>query len=283
MDLRQRVVSEGDMQRLIYAAIWGKYSPSRSTSGTDPTYPDVSYKIVFADSISLSADTQADIWPNPSGVMEYPSSAELLSIVSSSIQDDAGGSGVDAVFIEGLDGDFNPQSELVILDGTTAVNSVGTYIHVYKVNCLNITTSGTTNAGNISITNDTSGNRLGYILAGDSISKHGQFVIPAGYNGIIVNLEAGAYRSSGTGERRASVDFDFIPLDGGAGDRIIYRTVKLSSSSGSATSTLFTVPFVTGQKVAVVAKATAEASNTFVSVKYGVVLVRDTIDIDSIF
>lgn len=282
--LRQRLYEAGSFERLRYEALLGKWSKDEY-SEADGTLPDVSYKVVFGDSGNLSAGIEAEVWPlSATANMDLPTSAEILDIVSSSVQDDIGGSGIDSVFIEGLDEDFQPISELVILDGTATVNSTLSYIHVSEVNCLNITTSGVTNAGNITITNTTSGDSLGYVKAGDSISKHGQFLVPAGYNAIMLGGNYSVYRASGSGARRARIDLELAPVDGGNGDRINYRSLKLGGTSEGALNNVdFSVPFVIGEKLFIHPTATAEANNTQVSIDYALLLIRTTIDIDSVF
>jgi hypothetical protein len=279
--LRQRLYKEGTFESLVYSAVMGKWSKDEYSEG-DGSYPDVSYKLVFGDSPILSAGVSAEIWPQ-SGAMGLPTTAEILNVVSSSVQDDSGGTGVDAVFIEGLDGDYLPISELVILDGTTIVNSSLSYVHVSEINVLNLTTSGTTNAGNIIITNTTSGDNLGYITAGDSISKHSQFLVPAGYNAIIMSLHTSTFRTSGSGDRRAEVDLHLEPVDGGLGNMIDYKTLKFGSSSAGITETDFHIPIVIGDKILVHFNATAEANNTLCTVHYELILVKQDIDIDTLF
>jgi hypothetical protein len=244
--------------------------------------PDISYKIVFGDTPSLSAGVESDIWSN-TNAQDTAASAETLSIVSSSVNDDTAGTGVDGVNIEGLDGDYNPVSEFIFLDGTTPVTTTAQFLFVYTVSCVAITSTGSTNAGNITVTNSSSGDNLGYIKAGDSISKQSQFIIPAGYNGILLSLHTAAYNASGSGAKRAKVDFNFEPQTGGAAG-VRFRTLKISASSESGTSEdTFHVPLTVGEKVGIYPAATADANNTIVSCQYELILVKTTVDIDTVF
>lgn len=281
--LRQRLYSHKDFGDLVYSAVLGKFSKDEY-SEADGSYPDISYKIIFGDTPVLSADTATEIWPNTAGDMEFPTAAETLSIVSSSTQDDAGGTGVDAVFVEGLDSDYLPQSELIFLDGTTPATSTNTFVHVSEINCLNITTSGSSNVGSISITNSSSGDRMGYVEATDAISEHGQFVVPAGYSALILDMYTSAFKDGGTkAARKAELDIIFEPLDGGAGDRIRYKTLKTGVGDTGITGESFTAPLVVGPKVAIIPVATTDTANTRVAVQYDLLLIRETVDIDSIF
>lgn len=281
--LRQLLYKEDNLDKLTYSALLGKWSKDEY-SRANGILPDVSYKLVFGDTAPLAADTPSHIWPNTAGDMEFPTAAETLAVVSSSIQDDSGGTGVDAVFIEGLDGDYLPQSELVLLDGTTPATSTNTFLHVSEINCLNITTSGTTNAGAISITNSSSGDRLGYIEAGESISEHGQFIVPAGYNALILDFYVSAFKDGGSNaSRKAEMDLVFLPLDGGAGDRIEYKTLKTAVSDSGISGESFKVPLITGDKVCILPIGTADTANTRIALQYDLILIRQDIDIDTIF
>ena len=277
MTLRQRISRIETIEELVKLAVFSEWSYD-----TD-SLPPITYKQIIGDSGTLSTGDRDEIWPLAGTDMTQTKTAETLSIVSSSAQDDAGGTGTDAVFIEGLDGNFMFQSELVLLDGATPVTSSNSYIHVHEINCLNITNSGTDNAGNITITQSSSGGTLGYVSAGDSISKHGQILIPAGYNALLLGGEYSVYRSSGSGARRVTIDLDLTPLDGGAGDGINYKTLKLGGSSEAGTTNIdFTIPLVIGQKIFLHPYATAEANNTKVSITYTLLLIKETIDLDSL-
>lgn len=274
--LRKRISSIKTIDELVKIALFSEWS--YDSDGLPP----ITYKIVVGDSGNISAGVREEIWPLGTE-MARTTTAETLSIVSSSIEDDAGGSGVDAVFVEGLDGDFKLQSELVVLDGTTPVTSTNSYVHVHEMNVLNITTSGTTNAGNITATQSSSGGTLGYILAGDSISKHGQFLIPDGYNALMLGGEYSVYRTSGSGSRRAEIDLQVTPLYTGASQNIEYRTLRLGAASEAAANQIkFDIPLVLRGRLFIHPHATAEANNTKVSVEYSLLLIKDTIDLDSL-
>ena len=73
--------------------------------------------------------TGSDVWNGTATTIPYPASAgEQLIIVSSSAQDDTGGTGVITVEIAYLDASGDPQSETIDLDGTTPVSLVETNV-----------------------------------------------------------------------------------------------------------------------------------------------------------
>jgi len=71
--------------------------------------------------------TEESVWPD-GGTVPHPTTASILSIASTSAADDATSTGARTVFIEGVDNNYNVISEIVILDGTTAVATVNSYL-----------------------------------------------------------------------------------------------------------------------------------------------------------
>lgn len=70
-----------------------------------------------------------------------PTTAVILGIASSSADDNPAGVGAIAIQIVGLNFAYNPQSEIIVLNGTTEVNSVNEYI---AVNTAAVVSSGAT-------------------------------------------------------------------------------------------------------------------------------------------
>ncbi len=82
----------------------------------------------FGDRSALStATTGDDIWSGTATTIPIPAAAgEQMTLVSTSANDTAAGSGVRTVDVHGLDTNGNPQTEVVTLNGTTPVNTVRT-------------------------------------------------------------------------------------------------------------------------------------------------------------
>lgn len=103
------------------------------------------------------------------------------------------------------------------------------------------------------------------------------------YSAIMLGGHMSCFRTSGSGTKRAEIDLQLTPLDGGAGDRINYQTLKLGLSSDTTDEIRFAEPLVLGEKIFLHPTVTAETNNTRVSVQYAMLLIKDTVDIDSIF
>jgi hypothetical protein len=90
--------------------------------------------------------TQEMIWAESGTAYPWPSAASVRTVSSSSALDTAAGTGARTVQIVGLDASFNVITEVVTLNGITAVTTVNAY---YRINDFAVLTAGTggTNAG----------------------------------------------------------------------------------------------------------------------------------------
>lgn len=76
--------------------------------------------------------TEETIWEQ-SSVYAYLAAATVLKISSSDVDDTAVGAGAQKVDIYGLDADYNEISEVVILNGRTAVNTARSYLRIFRM------------------------------------------------------------------------------------------------------------------------------------------------------
>lgn len=123
------------------------------------------------------------VW-NSGGILIYPTSAAVVSLVSTSADDDLTGTGARTINIIGLDANYAQQEESVNLDGTTSVSTSNTFIRVFR---LIVTTagSGESNAGEISAT--ISGGNVGKIPLGKNQSLMALYTVPAGHRAFLKN------------------------------------------------------------------------------------------------
>lgn len=99
-------------------------------------------KVGYSAAITTAFQT---IW-NEATVVVFPSSASIMTVSSSSANDTSAGTGARTVTVSGLDFGYNSITEVVILNGQTAVNTTLSYL---RVNTLSVATvgSGPSNAG----------------------------------------------------------------------------------------------------------------------------------------
>lgn len=90
-----------------------------------------------------------DIWTG-GGAYPFPAAAAATTIVSSSANDTAAGTGARTCRVVGLDANFKLVSEVVTLNGTTPVALVGVFFRILHAYVLTAG-SGTTNAGAVDV------------------------------------------------------------------------------------------------------------------------------------
>lgn len=75
--------------------------------------------------------TEEVVWDNGGGYT-FLTSAESMLLSSDSTEDNPSGGGAWNVVLTGLDSDFNEVTEVVVLDGTNAVETSNSFIRVYR-------------------------------------------------------------------------------------------------------------------------------------------------------
>jgi len=136
----------------------------------------------FGYNASVDAKTGADEDVIGAGATQYWAAAASIPTIVSSLATDIAvtGSGARTVGIEGLDANYNLQSETVIMNGDTPVNLAKSYIRVHRAYVRMVGATGT-NDGNITIA-DGSGT-MAYILAGFGQTTQASYTVPAEYRG----------------------------------------------------------------------------------------------------
>jgi hypothetical protein len=131
-----------------------------------------------------------DLWNGGGLYTGFPvtGSAETLSIVSSSTDDDSAGTGARTLKIHGLNSDYEEINETVTLDGTTPVTTVATFWRVFYAEVLTAG-SGGFNAGTITANHSTTTANVFFVMpVGRNRSNIAVYTIPAGYTGVLESL-----------------------------------------------------------------------------------------------
>lgn len=154
-------------------------------------YGPAIYKFGFNTAITTVEET---VWDGQDEY-SYAATADVLSIVSASANDDLTGTGAQKIKIEGLDENYAIQIVEVELDGITPVATTETFIRVYRAY---ITQAGTeeVNDGDISIS-------IGSTLSAKISAGQGQtlmavYSVPAGFTAYITqwSFSSGASASN---------------------------------------------------------------------------------------
>lgn len=138
-------------------------------------------------------------------LVAFPTDAEVVSFVSDSVNDTAGGTGARTLRVFGLGEDWLEQEESVALNGATPVATAKKYV---RVNGHEVETAGSggVNAGRILASQAVNG-VVDAILAGAGRSHPGRYTVPANRYAYLValHIEASALSIVRLLERRLGV------------------------------------------------------------------------------
>jgi len=116
-----------------------------------------------------------EMWP-PGTIRVLPSAAAVASVVSDNVNDDAAGTGLHTLRVEGLDVNYEEVGETVSMDGTTPVNTTQEFLRVHRAYSVEAGADGL-NDGNISIS--VGGDLQSYIEAGEGQTHQTHYTVPA--------------------------------------------------------------------------------------------------------
>lgn len=219
-----------------------------------------------------SATTPEDVWEGGGTYTGFPTgSAELVTVVSTDTNDtNSSGTGARTVTIEGLDANYELQSETIALNGTSLVDSANTYTRVFRAY---VVTSGSSNqafnAGTITIAHKvTTANIFGIISAGRNQTRTGCYTIPAGHTGYLRRIECYANKAT-----TATLDGVIWQRPFGASPRLI-RPFSFTNTEFFTTLIYGGLPLTEKTDIAV-RITTSSANNIDVITNFDIVVVKD--------
>ena len=117
----------------------------------------------------------------------YPTSADIVSVVSDDTDDADGGSGARTVSLEGLDNDYNSISETVTLDGTNSVSTNGSFLRVFR---MRIETAGSSGGSEGTVIATIDGNEIARIDPDfDNQTLQAIYTVPAGKKAYLLRMQ----------------------------------------------------------------------------------------------
>ena len=152
-------------------------------------------KFGYNDDVDVS--TSPEILASFGGIFTPLKIASTLSIVSSSAQDSATGSGAISLVLTGIDGNYATQEELISLTGTTPVVTTSTWVGINRA-AIYLSGSGDVNAGTLDITAVTGGAIQAQLPAGQGTSQQIMFYTQAGHTALADWLFLNAQKISGS-------------------------------------------------------------------------------------
>jgi len=158
--------------------------------------------------------------------------------------------------IEGLDANFEAQTDTITLTGTSAVTTTTSWARINKM----VYADGSTNAGDI--TASRGGTVVGQITTGFGTSQNANYTVPAGYTAFVFQGQANVGKGNdGTGY------FKYRPYNSTWQIALVFLLYQ------SVFEHKFTTPFVLPEKTDVDVQLTASNSGTAASCQYDMILI----------
>lgn len=130
-----------------------------------------------------------------SGNFNYKAAFSKVNIVSDSDNDIYLGTGIGLILIKGLDENYEEVEEIIVMNGTTSVQSVYTYSRIYDGLCYNAGNDNGYCAGNITCSGDN--NNFFTIKAGEPFYLGiGSYTVPANKSFILKSLRIKCEKNS---------------------------------------------------------------------------------------
>lgn len=215
----------------------------------------------FGRNASLANGSDETIWD---GSSLYPwatwDAGPALVYLKSSVTTDTSRT----IFIQGLDENYNIQSETITLDGTdstTAVASVNTYRRIFRM----YNSGSTSCTGAISATYGSGGGTLvAQIRASFEQTLMCVYTIPAGHIGLLLNMNMST-------PKNAEVDGKLYQRqpDG------VFRIIHSGNMYGNSYNMDFQVPLAFPEKTDLDLRAQASSSGINVAGHYDLVIIKD--------
>jgi hypothetical protein len=211
------------------------------------------------------------IW-SQGGIYAYPAAASVMKVSSSSTDDASSGTGARTVAIYGLDANYNEIDEIVSLDGQTQVNTVKSYLRVFRAFVVTAGSGGTA-AGTIYIGTGTAtlgvpATTYAAIPLGDNQTMMAMWTVPAGYTAYMLGGKFSA--SSNNDTHTALGKFLFRPYGG------VFRNAADVTLNNGFANFNFILPLAIPEKSDIETRAIAlSGSNFYVTASFEVLYIKN--------
>lgn len=226
-------------------------------------------KFGYNGDIDIGTET---IW-SAGGTFSKMTAAATLSIVSTSTNDDSGGTGANSVIVYGVDANWDTQTEIVTLDGTTPVITTGTWRGVNRM-AIYLAGTGETNAGVISATATGGGSTLqAQMPTGEGTTQQSFFFVANNHIFLADFLKTNAEKTSGGSSPK--VRFKGWVFSAVANAKYLVYNSLMDTAVENVQTVTPSQPFIIGEKSILYFEATTDTNDTFCSCRFSGILVRD--------
>lgn len=216
--------------------------------------------------------TLETVWSH-GGLYTYPSAATVMKVSSSSAADSGSSTGARTVTVSGLDANYNEISEVVTLNGQTAVLTTNTFIRVFRA-FVNTAGSGGTAAGTIyvgdgTVTGGVPATVYAEIVLGENQTQMALWTVPAGYT---LYIYSGKFSASSNNVAQYILGkFVFRPFGG------VFRNAADITINSAVVNYDFEIPLALPEKSDIECRAIAlSGSNFYVTAAFEGVYIKNS-------
>jgi hypothetical protein len=218
------------------------------------------------------ATSFSTLWPGGGTLYAYPSAATVLKISSANANDTAAGTGARTVLVNGLDANYNEISEIVSLNGQTAVNTVKSYLRFHYMTVLTAgsgeTAAGTLYAGVGTVTSGVPATIYGYVSLGYNTSEQAFWTVPAGYTAYITSC---AWTSANTTANIVVTgSLNIRPLNG-----VFVTESTCKMVAGNSFNRLFDTAVQVSEKSDIEMRAASSTAGSAVTGEFNVIYIKN--------
>lgn len=230
------------------------------------------HKTVFKFGVNSDINgTSETVW-SQGGTYAYPAAATVMKVSSSSTDDASSGTGARTVVVSGLDASYNEISETVELNGQTAVNTVNSYLRVFRAYVATAgsggTAAGTVYVGTGVVTSGVPATVYAVITLGANQTQMALWTVPAGYT---LYIYGGTFSASSNNTTHTILgSFFFRPLNG------VFRNVADVTVASEAFRYDWEIPLAIPEKSDIEARAIAlNGSNFYVTASFEGIYIKN--------
>jgi hypothetical protein len=190
------------------------------------------------------------------------SSAQKLYVISTSVSDTG-----QSIYIEGLDSNYDYQTETITTSGTSAVATTKNFLRIWTAT-ITSSSSGAANAGEITFRlTSGAGTVVAHIGAGLGVTKLSQFTVPRNYSAYVLYGDCTTYHA-GAGNVGTLLKMMVRPFGGSFVTAFIAEV-----AGGNPYRNDFAVPMKLTQKTDVDVRVTVDTSNTKATANWQIILI----------
>lgn len=214
------------------------------------------------------------IW-SAGGTFSKMTAAATLSVVSTDANDDGdpAGTGANSVIIYGVDANWDTQTEVVTLNGTTPVITSATWLGVNRMS-IYLAGTGETNAGVITATATGGGSTLqAHIPIGEGSTQQAFFFVANNHQFLADYLKLNSEKTSGGSSPK--VRFKGWVYSVVSNAKYLVFNSLIDTTVENSHEVHPSQPFIIGEKSILYFEATTDTNDTFTSCRFSGILVRD--------